>query len=187
MAWMKQTARGVVVQGWHTSTNLPWAMYPHIKPVRKQSAPGKWWSINVKGIPPAVVIAQENAAIRCCVSNTTPQGYYKEPTDLIKSGKHQKYRCRALNEICFYQRTYSLLLRPLPFSRLVRELLYEERPHSVDAFHVQVMAIHALQWAAEAYLVGLLEDSNLCTLHAKWCTIMPKDIQLARRIHSECA
>ena len=43
----------------------------------------------------------------------------------------------------------------------------------------------ALQEAAEAYLVGLFEDSNLCAIHAKWVTIMPKDIQLARCIHGE--
>ena len=49
------------------------------------------------------------------------------------------------------------------------------------------MAVHILQWAAEAYLVGLLEDTNLCALHAKRCTILQKDIQLARHIHGERA
>ncbi len=43
----------------------------------------------------------------------------------------------------------------------------------------------ALQEAAEAYLVGLFEDSNLCAIHAKRVTIMAKDIQLARRIRGE--
>ena len=43
----------------------------------------------------------------------------------------------------------------------------------------------ALQEAAEAYLVGQFEDSNLCAIHAKWVTIMPKDIQLARHICGE--
>ncbi|KAH0972963.1 hypothetical protein GBA52_025119 [Prunus armeniaca] len=36
--------------------------------------------------------------------------------------------------------------------------------------------------AAEAYLVGLFKDTNPCAIHAKRVTIMPKDIQLARRI-----
>ncbi len=40
----------------------------------------------------------------------------------------------------------------------------------------------ALQEAAEAHLVGLFEDCNLCAVHAKRVTIMPKDLQLARRI-----
>ena len=46
-------------------------------------------------------------------------------------------------------------------------------------------AINALQEAAEAYLVGLFEDTNLCAIHAKRITIMPRDIQLARRIRGE--
>uniref|UniRef100_M4EPP3 small monomeric GTPase n=2 Tax=Brassica campestris TaxID=3711 RepID=M4EPP3_BRACM len=46
----------------------------------------------------------------------------------------------------------------------------------------QSSAVAALQEAAEAYLVGLFEDTNLCAIHAKRVTIMPKDIQLARRI-----
>ena len=63
----------------------------------------------------------------------------------------------------------------------------EARPRSEYPFHIQAMAVHVLQWAAEAYLVGLLEDTNLCALHAKCCTILPKDIQLACRIHGEHA
>ena len=46
----------------------------------------------------------------------------------------------------------------------------------------QAQAIGALQEAAEAYIVGLFEDMNLCAIHAKRVTIMPKDIQLACRI-----
>uniref|UniRef100_M3YJI6 Core Histone H2A/H2B/H3 domain-containing protein n=1 Tax=Mustela putorius furo TaxID=9669 RepID=M3YJI6_MUSPF len=48
-------------------------------------------------------------------------------------------------------------------------------------------AVMALQEACEAYLVGLFEDTNLCAIHAKRVTIMPKDIQLARRIRGERA
>lgn len=51
----------------------------------------------------------------------------------------------------------------------------------------QSAAIMALQEAAEAYLVGLFEDSNLCAIHAKRITIMPKDLQLARRIRGEAS
>ena len=51
----------------------------------------------------------------------------------------------------------------------------------------QTPAILALQEAAEAYLVGLFEDSNLCAIHAKRVTVMPRDIQLARRIRGERA
>ena len=51
-----------------------------------------------------------------------------------------------------------------------------------DPWQMQAMAIYMLQWAAEAYLVGLLEDTNLIAIHTKCVTIMPKDIQLVLRI-----
>ena len=53
--------------------------------------------------------------------------------------------------------------------------------------HFQAYAVLALQEASEAYLVGLMEDTNLCAIHAKRVTIQPKDIQLARRIRGERA
>ena len=51
----------------------------------------------------------------------------------------------------------------------------------------QSSAIGMLQEASEAYLVGLYEDTNLCAIHAKRVTIMPKDLQLSRRIQGEWA
>jgi histone H3 len=42
-----------------------------------------------------------------------------------------------------------------------------------------------VQEAGEAYLTTLFEDTNLCAIHAKRVTIMPKDIQLALRIRGE--
>ena len=86
---------------------------------------------------------------------------------------------RALKEIRFYQRNTDLLIRRLPFARLVREVqtVFFRKP-----YRWQAQAMLALQEAAESHLVGLFEDANLCTIHAKRVTIMPKDIQLARRI-----
>ena len=52
---------------------------------------------------------------------------------------------------------------------------------------LQSTAVLALQEASEAYLVCLFEDANLCAIHAKRVTLMPKDIQLARRIRGERA
>jgi len=43
---------------------------------------------------------------------------------------------------------------------------------------LQVSAILALQESAEAYLVGLFEDTNLCAIRAKRVTVMPKDMQV---------
>ena len=49
----------------------------------------------------------------------------------------------------------------------------------------QASAVLAMQEAAEAYLIGLFEDTNLCAIHAKRVTILAKDMQLARRIRGE--
>ena len=87
----------------------------------------------------------------------------------------------ALMEIRVYQKSTQLLIRKLPFQRLVREIVQDFK---MD-LRFQSAAVMALQEASEAYLIGLFEDSNLCAIHAKWVTIMPKDIQLAQRIRGE--
>ena len=89
----------------------------------------------------------------------------------------------ALREIRKYQKSTELLIRKLPFQRLVREIAQDFKTD----LRFQSTAILALQEASEAYLVGLFEDTNLCAIHAKRVTIMPKDIQLARRIRGERA
>ena len=89
----------------------------------------------------------------------------------------------ALCEIRHYLESTQLLIRKLPFQRLVREIAQDFKTDL--RFHSA--AIGALQEASEAYLVGLFEDTSLCALHAKRVTIMPKDIQLARCIRGERA
>merc|ERR1711937_573599 len=87
----------------------------------------------------------------------------------------------ALREIRKYQKSTDLLIRKLPFQRLVREIAQDYK----SDLRFQSQALLALQEAAEAYLVSLFEDTNLCAIHAKRVTIMPKDIQLARRLRGE--
>ena len=87
----------------------------------------------------------------------------------------------ALREIRRYQRGTELLIRKLPFQRLVREIAQDYK----SDLRFQSAAVAALQEASEAYLVGLFEDTNLCAIHAKRVTIMPKDMQLARRVRGE--
>lgn len=82
-----------------------------------------------------------------------------------------------------YQKTTDLLIRKLPFQRVVREIAQE---YQAD-LRFQASAIMALQEAAEAFLVGLFEDCNLAAIHAKRVTIMPSDMKLARRIRGEKA
>ena len=69
---------------------------------------------------------------------------------------------------CSFQR---LLISKLPFQQLVQEIAQDFKIN----LHFQSIAIHALQEASEAYLVGLFEDTNLCSIHAKRLTTMPKD------------
>jgi histone H3 len=87
----------------------------------------------------------------------------------------------ALREIRKFQKTTCLLFRKLPFYRLVREVMGDFN----TKLNIQAYAVLALQEASEAYLVGLFEDTNLCAIHAKRVTIMPRDIQLARRLRGE--
>ncbi len=87
----------------------------------------------------------------------------------------------ALREIRKYQKNTELLMRKAPFQRLVREIACEIK----SDLRMQSTTLLALQEAAEAYLVGLFNDTNECALHAKRVTIMPKDMRLAQRIRGE--
>ena len=107
-------------------------------------------------------------------------------------GVKKCYRYRpgtvTLKQIRQYQKSTELLIRKLPFQRLVREIAGDQEVITsplCGKVRFQSAAIMALQEASEAYLVGLFEDSNLCAIHTKRVTIMPKDIQLARRICGE--
>ena len=90
----------------------------------------------------------------------------------IQRGMH------ALREIQKYQKEADLLIRRVPFQKLVREIVQKRR----ESLKLHSSAVLALQEAGEAFLVGLMEQANLCAIHAKRVTIMPRDIQLACRI-----
>ena len=99
--------------------------------------------------------------------------------------KPHRYRAgtAALQDIRHFQKTTALLIRKLPFQRLVREIAQDFKTD----LRFQSVAILCLQEAAEAYLVRLFDDANLCSIHARRVTIMPRDILLARRIRGEHA
>jgi histone H3 len=88
----------------------------------------------------------------------------------------------SIRQIRKYQKSTDLLIRKLPFKRMVRTItaLYLN-----DYPRLQGTAILALQEAAESYIVNLFEDTNLCAIHAHRVTIMTKDIRLALRIRGE--
>ena len=139
--------------------------------------------------------AQMAAEARPSASGEEPVHRKLQPTvggkapwkEFLQAGKVKKTRkywpgTVALWEIWQFQKSTELLIRKLPFSWLVREIALEVGKLDL---HFQGSTIVCLQEAAEAYLVGLMEDANLCAIHVKWGTIMPKDIQLARLIWGE--
>ena len=74
-----------------------------------------------------------------------------------------------------------MLIRKLPFQRVVKEIVQKIR----EDLRLQSTALLALQEAGETFLVDLLEQSNLCAIHAKRITIMPEDVQLVRHIRGD--
>lgn len=104
---------------------------------------------------------------------------------VTKPRKAHRYRpgTVALREIRRYQKTTDLLIRKMPFQRLVREI---SQSFKVDLLFAKG-AILAMQEAAEAYLTGLFEDTNLITIHSRRVTIRKDDLQLARRLRGERA
>jgi len=99
----------------------------------------------------------------------------------IKKPRRYRPGTVALREIRRYQKSTELMIRKLPFQRLVREIAQD---YKTD-LRFQSSAVLALQEASEAFLVGLFEDANLCAIHAKRVTIFPKDFKLARRIRND--
>jgi histone H3/H4 len=139
--------------------------------------------------PPPPPVANEGpddaAAPRKKRSERTPNVIPKELRKKRKHGqKSRRFRpgTVALREIRRYQSTAHLVLRKLPFQRLVREIVEQ---FTSTPLRFQSHALTAMQEAAEAYLVHLFRDANLCCIHAKRVTLQTKDIQLARRIRKE--
>lgn len=103
----------------------------------------------------------------------------------VPAGVKKPHRYRpgtvAIREIRKYQKSSDLLIRKLPFQRLVREITTNYK----NEMRFQSSALLALQEATESYIVGLFEDANMCAIHAKRVTVMAKDIALARRIRGE--
>ena len=88
---------------------------------------------------------------------------------------------KGLQEIRQFQKSTELLIPKRESLRVDHEILQKESPSS----QIQLSAVLALHEAAEAYLIHLMEDTNLCAIHAKCVTILSRDMQLERRIRGE--
>ncbi|KAG6360698.1 hypothetical protein INS49_011763 [Diaporthe citri] len=124
--------------------------------------------------PPVARLPASSSPPRPPASPRPPPGGVKKP-------HRYKPGTVALREIRRYQKSTELLIRKLPFQRLVREIAQDFK----SDLRFQSSAIGALQESVESYLVSLFEDTNLCAIHAKRVTIQSKDIQLARRLRGE--
>lgn len=121
--------------------------------------------------PPLTPSKGQKTAAAKSITRRTSTGQLTKP-------RRFRQGTRAIMEIRKFQRTTNLLLRRLPFARLVKEI--SQSFH--HAMRWRVDAIEALQVSCEDYLISLLEDANLCAIHAKRVTLLPRDLHLARRI-----
>ena len=87
----------------------------------------------------------------------------------------------ALREIRRYQKSTELLLRKLPFQRLVREIAQTSK----DGVRFAASAVLAMQEATEAHMINLFADTCLCAIHGRRVTIKPRDLQLALRLRGD--
>ena len=155
-----------------------WPLYPEPRPNRS------WMNALQKCIEDAkkTGIKAQQARKRCKELGYDWQTGNKLIAGLTGGQPKKPHRYRpgtvALREIRRYQKSCELLIRKLPFQRLVREIAQDFKTD----LRFQSAAIMALQESSEAFLVGLFEDANLAAIHAKRVTIMPKDLKLVYRI-----
>ena len=115
------------------------------------------------------------------MGDKAPQKEFLQAGKVKKTRKYQPGTV-AVQEIWQFEKSTELLIWKLPFSWLVCQIALEVGKYDL---HFQGSTIICLQEAAEAYIVSLMEDTNLYIIHAKRVTIMPKDIQLAHCIWGE--
>lgn len=156
------------------------------KPANSKDVPAKRGTTGGKKTPRAA----GGKTLRAAAKTTARKSkVYKSAPATGGVKKPHRYRpgTVALREIRRYQKSTDLLIQKLPFQRVVREVTLEQKPLKIDPKELrwQGPAILANQTAAEDYLTRQFEDANVCALHTKRCTVMPKDIQLVRRIKGE--
>ena len=107
----------------------------------------------------------------------------KEPRKTPKGRVSKPRRFRpgtvALRQIRKYQRSTELLIRKLPFQRLVREIVFDLKK---EDYRFQSTTILAMQETSEAFLVRMFEQCNHICIHGKRVTVQEKDIQLWKRL-----
>ena len=173
LGWSVEVIQKYMVDHAHEVNEESSAKHRHNPPDLPRNDDAKWLSQYPKLLGSGKA-PRKQLAPKLAKKTVTAKGGVKMP---------RRYRPRTvtLREIRCYQKSTELLIRKMPFQRLVREIAQDFKSY----LRFQSGAILALQEASEAYLVGLFEESNLCAIHAKRVTIMTKDIQLAQCIQGE--
>ncbi|KAJ1355243.1 centromeric DNA-binding histone H3-like protein cse4 [Parelaphostrongylus tenuis] len=111
----------------------------------------------------------------------------KRKSDTTDGNQSKISGVKALRKVRHLQRTTGLIILRLPFQRVVRDVAREVlRKRNINGeFTWQANALLALQEATEVYLACLFDDTNLAAIHARRITIMPRDMQLVRRLRGE--
>ena len=143
-----------------------------VVPGSTRTRPHKDTATTVQQVP-------QNAAVKAALASVTKANKAKAAVSR-PPGKRAKPGVKALKEIRKYQKGTELLIRKLPFMRLLREIT-DDQPKGKE-YRWQAQAVVALQEASEIYIVGYMYDTNLCAIHARRVTIQVKDMKLVKRL-----
>ena len=126
------------------------------------------------------IMTRTKTTIRMRIGDGKSGPYKGPPKGKVRKPRRFRPGTVALREIRRYQKSTELLIRKIPFQRLVREIVHQQK--GMD-FRFQSTALLALQEAAEDFLVHMFEQCNQIAIHGKRTTVMVKDIQLWDRLH----
>ena len=104
----------------------------------------------------------------------------RRPKGKVKKTFRYRPGTVALRQIRKYQKSTELLIRKLPFQRLVKEVVQDLFP--TESYRFQSTALLAFQEASESFLVSMFDDVNCIAIHGKRVTIQVKDIQIWKRL-----
>ncbi|KAK7195672.1 histone H3 variant [Novymonas esmeraldas] len=138
----------------------------------------------------AVVAKRPSKSVASRKANKASRAIAKKESKASRAsstGAKRQHRWRpgtvALREVRKYQHSTDMLIARAPFRRLVKEIVSTVK----DTIRMRSSAVEAIQVATEGYIVNVLGDANLCTIHAKRVTLYPKDLQLALRLRGDRA
>lgn len=105
--------------------------------------------------------------------SSTFQSTSKRKQGTPKKAVRKPVGYKVLRDIELHRSSTATLIPCLPFARLVREILFRI---TGDDFKMQKLALKALHEASEAFIVALMEGTNVLAHHSHRVTIMSRDL-----------